>query len=228
MKYVFFFLALALAQGACVALLAHTARYLVLWPATSCVVLAYAYARNRPQLVAGKSNDGRVSCFWTSLNLPWLIFTWTTWIVLAFFSREPPVSRIEGTNIYLARWPLLGPELSRFDVVVDLAAELPRWYRFADRYEALPNLDDMPLAHYTPSVEIGPETVVLVHCAQGHGRTASFVALLLGRLGIASTVEDAIKMIHDCRPLARMSRSQMRSVTANMKLQPTAGCAGRS
>jgi protein-tyrosine phosphatase len=77
----------------------------------------------------------------------------------------------------------------------------------------------MPLSHGTPSVEIGAETVVLVHCAQGHGRTASFVALLLGRLGIASTVEDAVALIQACRPLARMSRSQRRSVTAGMKLQ---------
>ena len=212
-KYVVFFLGLAIAQVALMALLpSDPARYLVLWPATSCLVLASAYARNQPQLVTGKSADGRISWFFTSLNLPWLIFTWTTWIVLALFSREPPVSRIGGTNIYLARWPLLGPDLARFDVVVDLAAELPRWYRFAGRYEALPNLDGMPLAHFTPGVEIGPETVVLVHCAEGHGRTASFVVLLLVRLGIARTMDEAIELIHGCRPLARMSRSQIRSV----------------
>ena len=226
MKFVVFFLLQALAQGACVALLAHPARHLLLWPALSCVVLAYAYARNRPHLVSGKSNGGRVSWFWTTLNLPWLLFTWTTWIVLAVFSREPRVSRLEGTNIYLGRWPLLGPALSKFDVVVDLAAELPRWYHFPHRYEALPNLDGMPLVHDTPSVEIGPETVVLVHCAQGHGRTASFVVLLLCRMGITSTVEDALALIHAHRPLARLSRSQRRAVTASVSLaSPVSGCA---
>ncbi|MDI1435366.1 protein-tyrosine phosphatase family protein [Polyangium sorediatum] len=209
------------------ALLAHPARHLLLWPTLSCVVLAYAYARNRPHLVLGKSSDGRISWFWTSLNLPWLLFTWTTWIVLAVFSRESRVSRLEGTNIHLGRWPLLGPDLSRFDVVVDLAAELPRWYRFAHRYEALPNLDGMPLVHDTPRVEIGPDTVVLVHCAQGHGRTASFVALLLCRRGITSTVEEAIALIHDGRPLARMSRSQRRAVVAKLNVQPPADDAGR-
>lgn len=47
---------------------------------------------------------------------------------------------------------------------------------------------------------------VLVHCAQGHGRTATITAAILIRLGLASDVDEALSMIAAARPLAKPSR----------------------
>ena len=49
---------------------------------------------------------------------------------------------------------------------------------------------------------------VFVHCAQGHGRTATITAAILIRLGLASNVEEALSMIAAARPLAKPSRQQ--------------------
>lgn len=50
--------------------------------------------------------------------------------------------------------------------------------------------------------------VVLIHCAQGHGRTSTIAAAVLCRLGLASSVEDALDQICAARPRARPSPRQ--------------------
>lgn len=49
---------------------------------------------------------------------------------------------------------------------------------------------------------------VLIHCAQGHGRTATIAAAVLIRLGLASDIDEALSMIQAARPLAKPSRQQ--------------------
>jgi protein-tyrosine phosphatase len=49
---------------------------------------------------------------------------------------------------------------------------------------------------------------VLVHCAQGHGRTATVAAAILLRLGLAPDVEQALSMVRAVRPRARPSLQQ--------------------
>ncbi len=49
---------------------------------------------------------------------------------------------------------------------------------------------------------------VLVHCAQGHGRTSTVAAAILVRLGLAPDAGQALAMIRAVRPFARPSRGQ--------------------
>lgn len=49
---------------------------------------------------------------------------------------------------------------------------------------------------------------VLIHCAQGHGRTATITAAVMVRLGLAEDADDALARIRSVRPGARPSRAQ--------------------
>jgi hypothetical protein len=212
LKYTIAFICFALCFGWAAWLSNNPASVLLWWSAISCCVLAFAYGARRPSLVMGKKSNGMGSLLWTAVNLPWLLFTWITWFVLAKTSREPAMSQISTTNIFISRWPFLSGDLKKFDVIIDLAAELPRFYRFEGRYESLPNLDGVELINYLTESELNRDLLILVHCAQGHGRSASFVALLLGRLGQSESAEQSIASILSARPLARMAGSQWRHV----------------
>ena len=49
---------------------------------------------------------------------------------------------------------------------------------------------------------------VLIHCAQGHGRTATITAAVLVRLGLAPGVEEALSEVRAARHFAYPSREQ--------------------
>ena len=190
-------------------------RYAMLWPAVTMAVMATAYARNIPWLICGKRCDGRISLILTLVNLPWLSLTWLSVGVLAAVSREPAVSRIGDTNIHLGRYPLSQTVVSEFDVIVDLTAEFPRWYKPRAFYVCHPNVDGMPLANADLPCAITNTDKVLIHCAQGHGRSATYAALLLGSLPAFASPMSALAMIQESRPLARPSVRQLRQLEAS-------------
>jgi hypothetical protein len=67
--------------------------------------------------------------------------------------------------------------------------------------------------------------VVLIHCAQGHGRSATITAAVLLLLGLASDLELALLMVRAARPLAKPSRMQREALirfTSSPKAQPAA------
>jgi hypothetical protein len=49
---------------------------------------------------------------------------------------------------------------------------------------------------------------VLIHCAQGHGRTATIAAAVLVRLELAADAEEALARVRAVRPFAVPSREQ--------------------
>jgi diacylglycerol kinase (ATP) len=102
------------------------------------------------------------------------------------FPRDVAAERITGAEI--AYVPILdgtAPTPEQFDDAVRAAAQ----WRAAGR-------------------------CVLIHCAQGRGRSATIAAAVLVRLNYAADVEQALSMIRAARPLARPSRQQKRALMA--------------
>ncbi len=191
---------------------ASVARWLLLWPTLSCGVMALAYVLHRPGLVAGKSITGKISIPLVLVNLPWLAFTWLVWLMVVPFSKEPNASPITGTNLSISRYPLFGVDLAGFDCVFDLTAEFPCLYRSQGRYQCLPSLDGIALGNAQLLPKLNPQEKVLIHCAQGHGRSATFASLLLSNAGLFATPQLAHEAILASRPGAKLAKSQLRQL----------------
>jgi protein-tyrosine phosphatase len=68
-----------------------------------------------------------------------------------------------------------------------------------------------PLTTLQAAVErVATAERVLIHCAQGHGRTGLFAAALLLRRKLADTPEQALAQITAVRPRVRLSAAQLR------------------
>jgi len=99
---------------------------------------------------------------------------------------------------------------------VDLTAEFvaPRLVRTRDSYLCLPTLDNS-----VPEEESFVELVhkiarwpggVYVHCASGHGRSATVAAAVLIARGLAADGKTAEEMLKEARPGIRLSPGQRR------------------
>lgn len=211
-RYVTFFIALSALCLYYALTIDSLARWFLLWPTLTCLVLASAYGFNRPVLVCGKTASGGVSNLLLTINFPWIAFTWIVWLLTTAFSREPSVNTIAGTNISISRYPLFGVDLTRYDRIFDLTAEFPLAYRHSARYQCLANLDGVALHNLTKLQLVESDEKVLIHCAQGHGRSATFASLLLARSAKFATPQSAHLAILKARPGARLSRSQARQL----------------
>ena len=212
MRYFVFFILLAAFLAYLMCSMVAAAKWLLVWPFVSALVLMFGYLGNRPYLVCGKTRDGHVNTFLVMLNLPWLLITLAVWFARAIVSREPHINRIGETNVYISRWPVFGVDTGSFVLIVDLTAELPRLYGVDARYECLANLDGVALVNRRLSRLPSAEDKVLVHCAEGHGRSATFASCLLCEIGVFDTPLRAYEAVVASRPGARVSSSQMRQL----------------
>lgn len=210
MKYGFYFCILA-ALFAAIAIAFGGLYALWLWPAVSFAIVGLAYLSFGP-CVFGKRSSGVLQIVNVLVLLPYLLMLWGTWHLVRVLEREAPIHRVTD-RICVGR-RLLGHEFpGGIDHVIDLTCEFtePRPLREGD-YRLYPILDGVP-----PSVEEMnawlleaaelPGTI-LVHCAQGRGRTGLFAAALLVKTGRCSTVDEALALIQSKRLGVQLSRSQ--------------------
>ena len=194
---------------------AMSARYAVVcggmcWLAVSCVWVATAFFRHRPEMLMGKRQNGTVFLPYCLLNTPFLVIYWMTWLVRHFLFRHEPVNGIAGTNISVSCWPGFHVPLDRYNLVIDATSEMPKWYGLGNaKYVCLPNLDGVPLDRYVLPVEINRDMHILVHCAQGRGRSALVACLILLKLGYAETADDAFHLLKQSRPSVTLSCHQL-------------------
>lgn len=204
---------LGLLMGMLAAQLGLVGMAVLLWTGLTFIAVGVAYLCNL-RGIFGKRPDGTLGAPHVLALLPFLALTWTTWHVSRRLSREPPVS-VLSPRLRLAR-RLLPHELpADVDLVVDLTAEFTARIR-PPRYLNLRILDGgLPdPAELRRVLDALPTTgTTLVHCAQGHGRTAMFSACLLVQHDDRSA-DAAIAEVLAARPLARMTRAQRAFVTA--------------
>jgi len=212
MRYGILFCALAFLIAYCA--IAFGGWFLVLmWPACSVAIVGLAYIRLGPG-VFGKRPDGTLNPVSTIVLLPFLLCLWSVWHLLRLGSQERPFDTVAG-DLFISR-RLLSSELpAGINTVVDLTAEFTesKGCRSVPNFIAAPMLDDAVLPDATLA-ELATrltqvETPLLIHCAQGHGRTGLVSALVLIARGEAVDASDALQLLQASRPLLRLNSAQM-------------------
>jgi hypothetical protein len=183
------------------------ARLPLLWVASSFLLAAAAYAGLGPGLL-GKRADGSLPAWSYLVHGPFLLLGLVTMRAVHLTTAEPPFHEV-APGVVLGRRPTRRDrEAYRalgVSAVLDLTAELPASAALTgtERYRTLPVLDaEAPspaqLAEAVRWIDLARAEggKVLVHCALGHGRSATVVAawrLAHGATGDALDVEAALR-----------------------------------
>ncbi|WP_372369523.1 dual specificity protein phosphatase family protein [Candidatus Uabimicrobium sp. HlEnr_7] len=190
--------------------------YLWLWPAISFAVIGISYIKATVKFF-GKKANGRIDFKAMIILFPYLVLLWIIWHVVRFVQKEKAYHTIND-NIIIGR-RLLDYEIPvGIDNIIDLTCEFQESKYIIENfnYKSFPILDASitdqkrfitfleELASY--------QGCTYIHCAQGHGRTATITSLLLILTNKASNPTEAMAIIHNKRPLAKMKKSQWKFV----------------
>lgn len=158
------------------------------------------------------------------LFLPWLLLTRFVWHLSLLLLPESPTHLITSKLSVGRR--LLPQELpNEIELVVDLTSEFEEPAGICERvdYLALPILDASapePRELLASMEAIDLSKHVLVHCAQGHGRTGLVAAVVLMMRGQARNADEALATLRGIRPGIGLSHVQMECLqTCEMILQ---------
>ena len=185
--------------------------YLLLWPALSFGLVSIAYF-GAGVIIFGKRPNGTLSVGRSVLLAPFLMYLTLIWHLVRFFSSESAFNQLTE-NVFIGRRLLSHERPTHFDHIVDLTCEFnePHGLR-STGYISYPTLD----GHFTLPEVLRQRVAqiaeldgnIYIHCAQGHGRTATFAIAYLVHVGIAASVDDAVNYVLDRRPDAHLNRSQ--------------------
>jgi protein-tyrosine phosphatase len=187
------------------------------WPSAAFLVVSGAYFAGSPRLF-GKQRDGRRAAVSSLVLLPYLLLTRLLWEMQTRMSQEP-LWHVIDESLTVAR-RLRASELpTGVTTVVDLTAEMidPKTVRALPGYRCLPLLDagTMPPTALIELVRGLPnpgEGRLLIHCANGHGRTGTVAAAWLIFHGIAANPTVALERLQSQRPLLGLRRFQRASL----------------
>ena len=191
--------------------------YLLLWPALSFGMVALGYFHFGPR-VYGKSQRGILSPINLLLLLPYLLYLWFVWYAVRLVKRESAFDQLTE-NIFIGRRLLSHEFPDNIDHVIDLTCEFtePKALRSIS-YHSFQILDG-----FVPSPEQLRDWAaqaaelsgnIYIHCAEGHGRTGLFAAVLLLHIGHSQTPDDVLQFIKSKRPLVRLNQQQMAALNA--------------
>jgi hypothetical protein len=204
--------------------------FLCLAPAS--LLMALAYFRLGPMLI-GKQSHGAIVLWRWLLLWPYHLANALNLHVIALLSKENAADEVAPGLFVSRRLTLLDRHLlaeGKIAAVLDATAEFPRLGALQGKaYWCCPLLDMT-----APTVEQLAEGVsfvleqrqqgpVLIHCAAGHGRSATFAAAVLLSDGEAIDPEDAIAQLRSKRPGIHLNHEQRAALTAfHERLRQTA------
>jgi len=190
--------------------------WLLCWPCASFLLVGLAYLGLGPG-VFGKRADGRITWWNWLVLLPFLGLTWLVWHLVRLVSREPACHEV-GANLFVGRRLFAHEVPPSVTLIIDLTAEFAVSAAILNgrSYRCLPTLDAQP-SDAAAFRQLVLETAnwpsgVLVHCANGHGRSATFAAALLMARGIAFDGRAAEALLREKRPGVRLQRGQRQAL----------------
>lgn len=214
-----------LIAAALVGIAIWTQLWILLWPAAVMVAVAIVYAAHAPRAL-GKRADGTIA-WWA----------WLVWAPLFGYMRlmhelarsltDEPVANEVAAGIWVGRRPRAHELPPGIAIVIDLCAELAETAGVADgrTYLAIPTLD---ATAPTPAQIVSAVDAVLaangaafIHCAFGHGRSATVAAAVLVRRGDA-TLDDVERKMQACRPRISLNAQQRGALAAALERWATA------
>ena len=197
--------------------------WILLWPAAVMAAVAIVYIAQAPRAL-GKRADG---------TLAW--WAWLVWAPLFGYMRlmhelarsltDEPVANEVAAGIWVGRRPRAHELPPGIAIVVDLCAELAEAPGVADgrTYLAIPTLDATAPnpAQIARAVEavLAAKGPAFIHCAFGHGRSATVAAAVLVRRGDA-TLEDVERKMRACRPRIGLNAHQRGALAEAIQLAP--------
>lgn len=187
-------------------------RWLMVWTAGAFGWVALAYAGLGPRL--GKDRRGRLSLLSRIALAPYHGLN----ALSLRLCRDPLWTEIVP-GLYLGRRlsPAQAADLGPMAAVLDFTAELAECSAFGDvDYRVWPTLDKRPVGSKDLRAAVAflqacPRPVYL-HCALGHGRSASVVAAYLLVTGQVAGAEEAECYLRERRPKVALSREQLASL----------------
>jgi hypothetical protein len=183
------------------------------WGGAAFTTSGLAYAAGAPWLL-GKRASGHIRTVALVALWPYFLLTWIRWVLEWGILRENAWDEVVP-GLFLGRWPG-GVELPEgVGLVADVTAELPAARIVRSReYACLPTLDTTapePRAFAALARRVASSPApVYVHCALGHGRSATLVAAVLLLRGRASGVPEALGLLRAARPRVRLEACQRR------------------
>ncbi len=190
---------------------------LLVYASISLALVGSAYALNRPSLLL-KAPSGQISLPGRVLFLPYHALSYLSLALQRITSKEEPFSWV-SQSVALGRIPLQADRTTLrgrgVRSVLDLTAELgaARFVREL-RYLNLPLLDGTApsleqlkssVSWMNEHVQSGP---LLVHCALGHGRSATVAAAFLASGQRALGASEVLKKIEAVRPGVGLNQPQ--------------------
>jgi len=201
------------------ALVTHA--WILLWPAIVLFAVAGVYLAGTPRAL-GKRRDGTIAWWAWLLWAP--LFGWMRLLhELARSVTKEPVANLVADGVWVGRRPRLHELPPSIAIVVDLCADLPEAPGVATRqaYLSLPALD---ATAPTPAQIADAVTTMLaangpafIHCAFGHGRSATVAAALLVHRGDA-TLDDVETRMRAIRPRIGLNAVQRAALAEAVRL----------
>ena len=188
------------------------AGWLLLWFGANFVVVGAAYGWLGAKAF-GKRSSGKIAGWALCLLLPYLLLNWTLWHIQRLITKSECCNKI-APNIWIGRRAFANELPDNISLIVDLTAELtePPDLISGKTYICVPTLDAS-----VPSDEVFQELIgtisswqgnIYIHCALGHGRSATVAAAILISQGVVDNANQAEKLLKKARPGISFSTAQ--------------------